>query len=114
LFSIESAVDLLMKARGWKLLDDPSIVARQAIPADHLTPLWFRRRSFWQGVSDHAVQAQLAALGLATDDDATVDLPLDPACWSFINNASEAPREQDLNRLRGLGRVLAQRGFIPL
>jgi glycosyltransferase involved in cell wall biosynthesis len=114
LLSVERAADLVLKARGWGLLDDPSIVGQQAVHADRLTPLWFRRRSFWQGVSDHAVGVYLAGQGITAKQDVAVDLPLDAACWAFINNANEAPREDDLTRLRGLGRVLAQRGFVPL
>lgn len=37
---------------GYQLWYDPSIRIRHRIPASRLTQEWFRRRYFWQGVSD--------------------------------------------------------------
>ena len=114
LLSAEHAVDLVMNLAGWKLYYDPALLVHHTIHADRLTPAWFRRRYFWQGVSDYAVRVYLKNKGFETTHAIGVDMPLDPACWSFINHPDEAPTEDKLARLRGLGFVLASSDFIPI
>jgi glycosyltransferase involved in cell wall biosynthesis len=114
LLSAEHAVDLVMNVAGWKLYYDPAITVRHNIHADRLTPLWFRRRYFWQGVSDFAVRAYLKSKGITPTYNVKVEMPFDPQEWSFVNNANEPPVEERLQRLRSLGFVLASSGLIPV
>jgi glucosyl-dolichyl phosphate glucuronosyltransferase len=51
LLSGEGGVDRLIRRAGFRLFYDPAILVRHNIPAARLTRTWFRRRSFWQGVS---------------------------------------------------------------
>jgi glucosyl-dolichyl phosphate glucuronosyltransferase len=51
LLSGEGGVDRLVRRAGFRLFYDPAILVRHNIPATRLTRTWFRRRSFWQGVS---------------------------------------------------------------
>ena len=51
LLSGEGGVDRLIRRAGFQLFYDPAILVRHHIPAMRLTRSWFRRRSFWQGVS---------------------------------------------------------------
>ncbi|MDR3448907.1 MAG: glycosyltransferase family 2 protein [Alphaproteobacteria bacterium] len=113
LLSAEHAVDLVMHMQGWKLYYDPAIVIHHHIHAERLKPVWMRRRYFWQGISDYAVRAYLKSKGYESSHGVAVEMPLDRSFWTFINNADEAPTEDGLNRLRGLGLVLARTGFIP-
>jgi len=114
LLSAEHAVDLVMNVNGWKLYYDPTIIIQHFIHPERLTPVWFRRRYFWQGVSDYAVRAYLNSKNLNSPDAVSVDMPFDRDNWTFINNADEPPSELALNRLRSLGFVLARSGFIPI
>ncbi|MDR3423534.1 MAG: glycosyltransferase [Alphaproteobacteria bacterium] len=114
LLAAEHAVDLVMHMAGWKLYYDPSIVIHHHIHAERLTPAWFRRRYFWQGVSDYAVRAYLKSKGIESTGAVSVDMPFDRSNWTFINNSNEPPTEDGLNRLRSLGFVLASSGFIPV
>ena len=114
LLSAEHAVDLVMNVQGWKLFYDPTIVINHNIHADRLQPVWFRRRYFWQGVSDFAVRAYLKSKGLNAMGNVAIDMPFAREDWNFINDASEPPTQDRLNRLRGLGFVLASSGFIPI
>ena len=79
-----------------------------------MTPVWFRRRAFWQGVSDQARRLYLASRDVALPAEVKAAMPLDRAYWSFINNSQEPPTEDGLDRLRGLGYVLAKSGFMPI
>jgi glycosyltransferase involved in cell wall biosynthesis len=108
------AVDLVMIMAGWKLFYDPSICVQHYIHADRLTPAWFRRRYFWQGVSDFAVYDYLKGKGIQPAGGIAVDMPLGRDYWTFINDSNEVPTLDGLKRLRGLGFILAKIGFIPL
>jgi glycosyltransferase involved in cell wall biosynthesis len=114
LLSAEHAVDLVMNVAGWKLYYDPSITINHTIHADRMQPVWFRRRYFWQGVSDYAIRVYLKSKGLEPAYGVAVELPLDRSNWTFINDRNEPPTEESLNRLRSLGLVLAKSGFIPV
>jgi len=114
LLSAEHAVDLVINMSGWKLYYDPSIVIKHHIHAERLKPVWFRRRYFWQGVSDYAIYAYLKTKGIEINHGVKVDMPFDRANWTFINNSEEPPTEDSLVRLRSLGFVLAKSGFIPI
>jgi glycosyltransferase involved in cell wall biosynthesis len=114
LLSAEHAVDLVMNVSGWKLYFDPTLIVNHFMHPDRVKPIWFRRRYFWQGVSDHAVRVYLQSKGLESTGGIAVDMPFDRSDWAFINNADEPPTEANLNRLRSLGFILARTGFIPV
>jgi hypothetical protein len=103
-----------MHMQGWQLYYDPSIVIHHHIHPDRLTPVWMRRRYFWQGVSDCAIYKYLESKGITPAHGVAVDMPFDRANWTFINDGNEPPTEEGLNRLRSLGFVLASSGFIPV
>jgi glycosyltransferase involved in cell wall biosynthesis len=42
--------------RGYRCVYYPAMAVRHAVPAARLTKRWFRRRYFWQGVSDAVMQ----------------------------------------------------------
>ena len=114
LISGELMIDLVIRMNGWKLYYDPAIVIDHHIHANRLTPLWMRQRYFWQGVSDYAARVYLKKMGISIDHAIKIELPLDVGDWAFINNASLPPTEQNLDRLRSLGLVLAKTGIIPV
>lgn len=109
-----NAVDRALASGGWTLYYDPSILVQHYIHAERGTPAWFRRRYFWQGVTDFALQDYLQDKGAPQASAPAVEMPFDRACWNFINNAAEPPTPDALTRLRGLGYTLAKSGFIPL
>jgi glycosyltransferase involved in cell wall biosynthesis len=43
-------------ARGYECLYFPAMAVRHLVPADRLRKQWFRRRYYWQGISDAVMQ----------------------------------------------------------
>jgi glucosyl-dolichyl phosphate glucuronosyltransferase len=41
-----------LSAFGYTAYYEPAMAVRHLVPADHLTQRWFRKRAFWQGVSE--------------------------------------------------------------
>ncbi len=114
LISGEHMVDLVMRVHGGKLYYDPAIVVDHHIHAERLTPLWMRQRYFWQGVSDYAARVYLKKMGISIDHAVRIEMPLAASDWAFVNDANLPPTEQNLDRLRSLGLVLAKTGIIPV
>jgi hypothetical protein len=48
----ELRVEHALRRRGYRCWYDPEIAVAHHVPAERLTPRYFRRRYFWQGVSD--------------------------------------------------------------
>jgi hypothetical protein len=114
LLSGEGVVDQVLRLPGNVLRYDPAIRVSHTLTPERVTPVWWRRRLFWQGVSDFAAGTYLQGKNLPVNEGVAIaDLPLGRDCWSFINDASEAPTADALVRLRGLGHMLAKTGFIP-
>ncbi|HET6391048.1 glycosyltransferase [Hyphomicrobium sp.] len=51
LLSGENFVNVIARSNGFKEYFDPAIRVQHFIPASRLTKTWFRRRYFWQGVT---------------------------------------------------------------
>jgi glycosyltransferase involved in cell wall biosynthesis len=45
-----------VQARGYQVLYYPAMAVRHLVPADRLRKEWFRRRYYWQGISDAVMQ----------------------------------------------------------
>lgn len=113
LLSNEGVIDWIMRGKGWKLYYDPSITIRHFIHADRLNPAWFRRRYFWQGVSDYAGIIYLNKHGLTFADEIRPVLPLDVTDWKFMQDANNIENiDTNLAKLRWLGFTLAMTGVI--
>jgi glucosyl-dolichyl phosphate glucuronosyltransferase len=50
-----------LKSLGYATYYDPRISVRHHVPAQRLTKSWFRKRAYWQGVSDALLESQLEA-----------------------------------------------------
>jgi glucosyl-dolichyl phosphate glucuronosyltransferase len=48
-----------LKRLGYTIYYDPKICVRHHVPADRLTTKWFKRRAYWQSVSDALLEAAL-------------------------------------------------------
>jgi glycosyltransferase involved in cell wall biosynthesis len=114
LLSGEGALNLLIRQRGWKLYFDPAMLILHTIHADRLTPLWFRKRFFWQGVSGYAARCYHQRHGLKFVNELTIDLPLAAADWAFTQQDAPSDMRQSLMQFESLGMVLAMSGIIPL
>ena len=81
LLSGDGAINLLIQRAGYRLFYDPAILVRHHIPASRTTKEWFRRRSFWQGVSMNLlhryVETMARQLGLQ-------DAPLQARAWEEV------------------------------
>ena len=93
---------------------DPKIILRHFIHADRLTPSWFRRRYFWQGVSDYAMRLYHIKHNIAVKNEMRIDLPLNPADWQFINKETAENLEANLWHFQCLGFALAMTGLLPV
>jgi glycosyltransferase involved in cell wall biosynthesis len=113
LLSGEHVVDIIMFLKGWKLYHDPGIIIHHTIHADRLTPEWFRRRYFWQGVSDCFSRFYLQSKGININYAVEANLPLNLSDWSFVNDNSTPPTEDHLKKFHSLGLVSAMGGIIP-
>jgi glycosyltransferase involved in cell wall biosynthesis len=113
LLSNELVIDWIIRAKGYKLFYDPAICIRHFIHADRLTPSWFRRRYFWQGISDYGGILYLNKHGLGFEDEIRPVLP-DASDWAFINDQNSPPTEPLLTKLRWLGFVLTMTGVIQI
>jgi glycosyltransferase involved in cell wall biosynthesis len=113
LLSNEGVIDWIIRAKGYKLFYDPAIIIRHFIHADRLTPQWFRRRYFWQGVSDYIGIQYLNTHNLGFTDEIRPVLPLEVSDWSFMQDATITEQiDANLAKLRWLGFVLAMTGII--
>ncbi len=115
LLSNDLVVDWIIRSKGYKLFYDPGITIRHYIHADRLTPEWFRRRYFWQGISDYAGIRYLNAHGLTFNDEIKPVLPLQVEDWNFMQNPGNTENlDQNLAKLRWLGFVLTMTGLIQV
>jgi glycosyltransferase involved in cell wall biosynthesis len=123
LLSGEGGVDRLIRRAGFKLYYDPAILVRHHIPASRLTRAWFRRRSFWQGVSlnllHRYVEETARKLGLPepvgyarTCEEIVV--PVSARAWGdlFDDGSSIMDFHKQLNCLEQLGYLLESQSVI--
>jgi glucosyl-dolichyl phosphate glucuronosyltransferase len=122
LLSGEGGVDRLIRRAGFRLFYDPAILVRHNIPATRLTRTWFRRRSFWQGVSlnllHRYVEETARNLGLP---DATrharvweeVVVPTSPRAWGdLFDDRSATDFGHQLSCLEQLGYLLESQSVV--
>jgi glycosyltransferase involved in cell wall biosynthesis len=81
LTSGENYVNVVLQHAGYPLYYDPGLVVQHRIPKGRLTRSWFRRRMFWQGVSQYRVREYLAARGIEENVFRPLDLPCSPDDW---------------------------------
>jgi glycosyltransferase involved in cell wall biosynthesis len=63
LLSGDGAANLLIEQAGYLLFYDPQIIVQHHIPASRVSKEWFRRRSFWQGVSMNKLHRYVEDVG---------------------------------------------------
>jgi glycosyltransferase involved in cell wall biosynthesis len=117
LLSGDGACNVLIERAGFRLYYDPKVLVRHHIPASRITRTWFRRRSFWQGVSMYLLYrfVEQATRDLGLDESALrqaraweeIRLPISPSAWAalFDDRSSEGFEDQ-LYRLEQLGYLL--------
>ena len=110
----QNVVEAGIKNRGGLALYDPNIIVRHIIHADRLTPTWFRRRFFWQGVTGQAVRIYQTQHGMEVDSVLKLNLPLEPKDWAFVNHDTSEGLETSLHYFQSLGFILAITGIMPL
>jgi glycosyltransferase involved in cell wall biosynthesis len=112
----QNVVESGIKQRGGLALYDPNIIVRHIIHADRLTPTWFRRRFFWQGVTGQAVRVYQARQGMVEvgDEPFKLNLPLKLEDWAFVNQETAEGLDISLHYFQSLGFVLALTGVMPV
>jgi glycosyltransferase involved in cell wall biosynthesis len=94
LLSGDGAVNVLIRRAGYLLYYDPNIVVRHNISANRATKNWFRRRSFWQGVSmcrvHRYLEQETKRLALGSEERATaryweeIHVPVSATGWAEL------------------------------
>jgi glycosyltransferase involved in cell wall biosynthesis len=122
LLSGEGGVDRLIRRAGFRLFYDPSILVRHNIPAARLTRTWFRRRSFWQGVSLNLLHRYVeeTARRLGLPDEARharvweeVVVPVSTRAWGdLFDDRSASDFGQQLSCLEQLGYLLESQSVV--
>jgi glycosyltransferase involved in cell wall biosynthesis len=114
LLSGDSAVDYRLMAEGAGFFYDPAILIHHRIHADRLTVDWFRRRYFWQGVTDFAVRCYLETNGVAIPDNHAVGVPMSESDWTKIAAGGTDDLDEVLRKIRGVGFFMAMIGAIEV
>jgi glycosyltransferase involved in cell wall biosynthesis len=123
LLSGEGGLNLLIERAGFRSFYDPSILVRHHVPAARLTKTWFRRRSFWQGVSlnllNRYVEEKARRLGFPQPSTHTrtweeVPVPISAAAWAelFDDGDGDEDFEYKLFRLEQLGYLLESQNIV--
>ncbi|MDE2030149.1 MAG: glycosyltransferase [Alphaproteobacteria bacterium] len=114
LLSGENVFEKRIHQLGGRVFFDPAIILRHYIHADRLTPLWFRKRFFWQGVSGMAVRNYQQKNGIPVDSEIMLNLPLEAEDWAFVGKDTPDGLEKSLHYFQSLGFVLALTGLLPI
>lgn len=122
LLSGENAVNKIMAYKGWKFFFDPEIRVRHLIPKDRVSKSWFKRRYFWQGVTEYYSLQYLKKMGYPSHHSKNhfssfyskkVHVPVNKEAWLTIFDKKEGEDfEEGLKHLFGLGMVLASEEVI--
>ena len=122
LLSGESCANVLMQRAGSRLFYDPAILVRHHVHASRLSKTWFRRRSFWQGVSMNLfyryVEDKAQSLGLSQPSRYTraweeIPVPISPAAWAdLFDDQSTQDFAEQLDRLEHLGYLLESQSVV--
>jgi len=121
LLSCEGCINLLFARAGLRTFYDPAIVVGHHIHGSRLTPTWFRRRFFWQGVSMNRVhryvdemsrELHMGAQPARTLTEEIV-VPTSAAEWvSLFDDADQTELERRLHTLEQLGYLLESQSII--
>ncbi len=114
LLSGEGIVNVSIMAKGEKIFFDPSIKINHAIHPDQITPAWFRKQAFWQGVTNYGKKHYRKLMGLPEIKPAPLTLPLSVNDWQFINKDTTDNIEDSMKKFESLGYALAVSGVLPL
>jgi glucosyl-dolichyl phosphate glucuronosyltransferase len=122
LLSGEGGIDRVIRRAGFKLFYDPVILVRHNIPAARLTRTWFRRRSFWQGVSlnllHRYVEETSRRLGLPDAERhmrvwEEVAVPISARAWGdLFDDRSTMEFGQQLANIEQLGYLLESQSVV--
>jgi glycosyltransferase involved in cell wall biosynthesis len=122
LLSGDGAVNLLIQRAGFLLYYDPEILVRHHIPPSRVTKEWFRRRSFWQGITMNRlhryVEETADRLGLPkprasarTWEEVTV--PTSAAAWAdLFDDRGTTDFDEQLIQLEQLGYLLESQSIV--
>jgi glycosyltransferase involved in cell wall biosynthesis len=107
LLSNENYVNRVLQHAGHTIYYDPAIVVRHHVPASRMQRSWFRRRSFWAGVSGAAVRDYLAERGIDPHTIRAVHVPCAPEAWvRAFDDSVEDGLEDSLEVMFFLGYLL--------
>jgi glycosyltransferase involved in cell wall biosynthesis len=122
LLSGDGAVNLLIQRAGYLLYYDPAILVSHHIPPSRLTKDWFRRRSFWQGVSMNMlhryVEETARKQGLPEPPPQPrsweeIIVPLSPAAWAdLFDDRSKTDFIEQLVQIEQLGYLLESQSIV--
>ncbi len=122
LLSGDGAVNLLIQRAGYLLYYDPDIQVSHYIPPSRLTKDWFRRRSFWQGVSMNLlhryVEDTARELGLPGPSHRQraweeIVVPISPAAWAdLFDDRSTTDFNDQLIQIEQLGYLLESQSIV--
>lgn len=122
LLSGDGAINLLIQRADFMLYYDPEILVRHHIPASRLTKEWFRRRSFWQGVSMNRlhryVEETARKLGfqeapMRAREWEEVVVPTSASAWAdLFDDRSTADFHEQLIQLEQLGYLLESQSVV--
>jgi glycosyltransferase involved in cell wall biosynthesis len=122
LLSGDGAINLLVQRAGFMLYYDPAILVKHHIPPSRLTKEWFRRRSFWQGVSMNRlhryVEETASRLGfpetpLAARIWEEVVVPTSASAWAdLFDDRSAGDFAEQLVQLEQLGYLLESQSVV--
>ena len=112
LLSGDSAVDYRLAFEGKAFFYDPAIVIRHFIHADRLTLNWFRRRYFWQGITDFAVRGYLEQYGVKIPSTHLISVPMSETEWTSVSGGGKENLDETLRKIRGIGFIMSMIGVI--
>ncbi len=122
LLSGDGAVNLLIERAGYQLYYDPRILVSHHIPPSRLTKEWFRRRSFWQGVSMNLLHRYVedTARELGFPDSPVrqrpweeIVVPISPAAWAdLFDDRSTTEFTAQLIQIEQLGYLMESQSIV--
>ena len=122
LLSGDGAVNLLIQRAGFLLYYDPALLVQHHIPPSRLTKEWFRRRSFWQGVSMNLlhryVDEKAESLKLPKPPQSArlweeIVVPTSAAAWAeLFDDRSPVSFAEQLVQLEQLGYLMESQSLI--